>query len=329
LADFWGRGPGGEIARLADYRGRVVFVHFWASWSDPSMKELPFLREAWRQQAKRGFAMIGVNEDATLDDLKRLQASETRRLPWPVIHDQGRALAQGLGVDTIPASFLLDPDGKIIVVDMAGEYLAPTLANYFDPDGIATLLDEWIAAGAARRLVVESMLKDKFRANPRGGRKVARDYLDFAESVSAEAAALLRRLIAEEAPGAPNDLTPMDLDALVAYHAGDPLAAAKTQKRLLEMLNASSPAPVEERAKESTYAHLLARLGLYYAESGQIPEAVACGKILWDAQPEGSPVRNSRYFKRLVQLTTGKSVMGAEVPAPPTAPEPPNAQPRP
>lgn len=96
---------------LAQYRGKVVLVDFWASWCAPCRRSFPWLNEMQRKYGERGLVVIGVNVDAT-----RGAAEEfLRDVPsqFQIIYDPTGALAAQYQVPGMPSSFLFGPDGKL------------------------------------------------------------------------------------------------------------------------------------------------------------------------------------------------------------------------
>jgi thiol-disulfide isomerase/thioredoxin len=103
------------------YRGKVVLVDFWASWSEHSMHEMPYLLGLYNLHPRQDFEIIGVNVDQ--DSERMYQALDAMGLPWRQISDPDGALAQRSGVQTVPARFLLDAEGRIINRDLSGANL--------------------------------------------------------------------------------------------------------------------------------------------------------------------------------------------------------------
>ena len=102
----------GERIRLADLRGTIVLVNFWATSCGICLQEMPDLIAAYRQYHQRGFEVIAVA--MPYDDLNTIRAYAAKQgLPFPVVFDQDGMLSRGFGqVSGTPTSILVDKSGK-------------------------------------------------------------------------------------------------------------------------------------------------------------------------------------------------------------------------
>ena len=118
----------GRQINLADYRGKVVLVSFWATWSPPAVSELPYHIEMYRQHRAKGFEIIGISLDENRAELEQL--IRTQRITWPQkfsgkgFNDK---LADANHINSIPATFLIGRDGTILNTDLRGAKLIQTL----------------------------------------------------------------------------------------------------------------------------------------------------------------------------------------------------------
>lgn len=103
---------GGEI-RLADYRGKVVAVVFWATWCGPCMAAVPQERELIKRMRGKPFALIGVDGDDDRALAAEVMAKES--MTWPSIWNGGASggIVEKFGVRSWPTLYLLDARGVI------------------------------------------------------------------------------------------------------------------------------------------------------------------------------------------------------------------------
>jgi peroxiredoxin len=99
----------GGTFRLADQRGKVVLVNFWATWCPPCLEEMPAMERLWRKHKDAGFVLVAVSVDT--DPKKVVPFVTAHKLTFPVALDTKMAVAEKYGVRALPSSFILGKDG--------------------------------------------------------------------------------------------------------------------------------------------------------------------------------------------------------------------------
>jgi peroxiredoxin len=109
--DFTLRTLEGRNLRLAEQRGSVVMVNFWASWCAPCRVEMPHLSRIWDKYRDAGFVFLAVNVDENLQNA----ASATSRMALraPVLLDAEKKVVRAFEVATMPTTVLIDRDGQV------------------------------------------------------------------------------------------------------------------------------------------------------------------------------------------------------------------------
>jgi len=119
LADYPLRGLDGGQVKLAEMRGDVVVVNFWASWCKPCKKELVHL-DVWNASlAGRGARVLAVSVDR--DPRRMTRFLESSGLSLPVFHDGPEGLAETLDLPALPCTVVLDAEGRVVRVDTGGK----------------------------------------------------------------------------------------------------------------------------------------------------------------------------------------------------------------
>jgi len=101
----------GRTHRLADYRGRVVLVNFWATWCEPCRAEMPSIERLRADLADRPFSVLAVNLAEPRSRIEKFLAAMP--LGFPVLLDRDTAVAKAWRARILPATYLVDRDGRV------------------------------------------------------------------------------------------------------------------------------------------------------------------------------------------------------------------------
>ena len=103
--------PDGSKHALRGFRGKVVLLHFWATWCPPCRKELPALLELGRELSKRGqFKLVALSFD---DEWSAIDDFFGGAIPPEVVREEGASASKAYGVSTLPDTYLIAPDGSL------------------------------------------------------------------------------------------------------------------------------------------------------------------------------------------------------------------------
>lgn len=106
----------GQIHALSDYRGKVVFLNFWASFCDPCREEMPSMERLVRQYEPQGMVMIAVSHDT---EKEHMDGFMSQFLPgqtsvMTTLWDPEISVAPKFGTELIPETYIIDRDGRIV-----------------------------------------------------------------------------------------------------------------------------------------------------------------------------------------------------------------------
>lgn len=105
----------GDNVRLAEQRGKVVMLNFWASWCGPCRKEMPLLDAMYQRYSAAGFVLYGVNVEEDNTDAKKL--IKELGVTFPILYDTESKASSLYNVDAMPTTVVIDKKGQIRFVN--------------------------------------------------------------------------------------------------------------------------------------------------------------------------------------------------------------------
>lgn len=110
----------GKPVHLADLKGQVVLVNFWASWCPPCTAEMPAIETVYQAYRGQGLVVLGVNAADQDETSAARQFAQAQGLTFPLLTDENGAISLLYHVQALPTSFFVDRQGKIGAVVVAG-----------------------------------------------------------------------------------------------------------------------------------------------------------------------------------------------------------------
>lgn len=156
--DFTLKDLEGRYTSLTAHRGRVVLLHFWATWCVPCKDEIPSLDGLAKKYSRQGLSVLALASDSGEEAVREFL--EETPVAYRVIHDRGSKVARMYGVLPIPVTFLIDRQGLIVKRYPGGrDWLSPGIVA--EIERLLSVKDEGSALTPASRPVTPFAFPDK------------------------------------------------------------------------------------------------------------------------------------------------------------------------
>jgi len=108
----------GYTHKLSDYKGKVVFLNFWATWCPPCVKEMPYIEEVYNEYKNDGddvvilgVAMPNIGREGSKEDI--ISFLNSNGYTFPVVFDESAEVITKYGISAFPTTYLIDKEGNI------------------------------------------------------------------------------------------------------------------------------------------------------------------------------------------------------------------------
>ena len=122
----------GKEISLNQFRGKHVLVNFWATWCGPCKIEMPSLEALYERFKDKNFALLAISNDMFGANIVK-PFVKAHNINFPVLLDQRLKVSNAFGVVSLPTTFMIDPQGKIIgALFGAEDWVTPSNILYFE-----------------------------------------------------------------------------------------------------------------------------------------------------------------------------------------------------
>lgn len=108
----------GKEHRLSDYKGKTIFLNFWATWCTPCREEMPYIEDLYKEYNKNndevvilGVASPNLGREGNQEHIKKFLEKENHT--FPILFDEGGSLVYQYGINAFPSTFIIDKEGYI------------------------------------------------------------------------------------------------------------------------------------------------------------------------------------------------------------------------
>lgn len=130
--NFSAKNPAGKTLALNQVKGKITIIDFWASWCRPCRMENPYVVKTYNKYHKKGLEIISVSLDRPHQKSDWIKAIKTDNMTWHHIANLAYGadpIAQKYGVTSIPTTFVIDSNGKVMAKNLRGRQLEYKIAE--------------------------------------------------------------------------------------------------------------------------------------------------------------------------------------------------------
>ncbi len=103
----------GKSQRLSDYRGKVIFLNFWATWCKPCKEEMPSMQVLWENLKKEDFVMLAISMDRVTTTKEISPFVESLKLTFPILTDSWGQTDKRYKLMGVPETYIIDQSGVL------------------------------------------------------------------------------------------------------------------------------------------------------------------------------------------------------------------------
>lgn len=135
ISDFELPNENGKLLQTKNYKGKILFIDFWASWCEPCRKQIPEIKNIYNQFKNYNFKILAVSLDSEKDKQKWLKAIVMEKSTWDNVIETGEfdgKVAKMYNIQSLPSNILVNEKGIIIEQNISPEQLKKHLIKHFE-----------------------------------------------------------------------------------------------------------------------------------------------------------------------------------------------------
>ncbi|MBI1954805.1 MAG: TlpA family protein disulfide reductase [Acidobacteria bacterium] len=131
VPSFTLRQDDGQVLALADFRGKIVVLNFWATWCGPCIEEMPSLNRLTEKYAGKGVAVVAVSLDEDPDAYREFLAKN--HISFLTLRDPSRRTSELYGTYKLPESYIISREGRLLnKIIGAADWTSAEMLSYFE-----------------------------------------------------------------------------------------------------------------------------------------------------------------------------------------------------
>jgi peroxiredoxin len=163
--DFSLRDLDGNVQHLSSFRGRVVLLNFWATWCPPCQAEMPLMEALYQAHKDLGFEVVAVSSDALGAEVVQPFASQ-HQLSFTTLLDASGQVTRLYGVTSLPTTYVLDREGRLVTVEIGGHDWSATGARALIRSLLEATQPAAVAPGGEAAQGTSSIAAQRMTASP-------------------------------------------------------------------------------------------------------------------------------------------------------------------
>ena len=131
VPNFTLRKEDGQVVALADFRGKVVVLNFWATWCGPCIEEMPSLNRLTQKYADKGLFVLAVSLDEDPEAYEQFLSKN--KIAFLTLRDPARNTSERYGTFKLPESYVISREGRLLnKIIGAADWMSQEMTSYFD-----------------------------------------------------------------------------------------------------------------------------------------------------------------------------------------------------